>query len=395
MFKLKLPALDENVLEYKVGHWLKSVGESVAVGEPVLEVETDKVTMEVSAEVAGTLSELVAAEGDVLAPGAMLAMIETESAELPIANGQSSIVSEKPRRETRLTPVVARMVSEHQLDVTKIEGTGRNGRITKKDVQAYLKDEGGRQKAKISNLQSPIPNPQPLVSSPNPPAPNPQSLPLNAMRRSIAEHMVRSLQTSPHVTTLFEFDFHRVAAHRAEHKATFAQDGVKLTYMAYIALATVQALKAFPLVNSVFQQDRIELKSDIHLGMITAVSDGLFAPVIHHADGYNLRGMARQIATVAEKARAGILKPSDTQGGTFSISNHGSAGSLAGTPIIFQPQAGILGVGKIEERVKVIDGGLHIRPCAYISFSFDHRIMDGAVADGFVSHIKETIENWA
>jgi pyruvate/2-oxoglutarate dehydrogenase complex dihydrolipoamide acyltransferase (E2) component len=155
----------------------------------------------------------------------------------------------------------------------------------------------------------------------------------------------------------------------------------------------VQALKTFPIVNSVFHADGIELKSEIHLGMITAVSDGLFAPVIHHADGYNLRGMARQIGELAEKAHLGQLTATDLQGGTFTISNHGSAGSLAGTPIIYQPQAGILGVGKIEERVKVINGGIHIRPCAYISFSFDHRVMDGAAADGFVSEIQRLIES--
>lgn len=417
MFKIVLPNLDENVTEYTVGRWLKSVGDAVEASEPILEVETDKVTMEIVAEVAGELAEIVANEGDVLQPGAPLATLTTEKTPTPVASSptpsspprpSSPRPSPSPNRETRLTPVVARMVSEHDLDVAQIEGTGKNGRVTKKDVVAYLKDEGRGKKderkseerhgdAATRRKSNSRPNtPSPTPSSPPRPTGSTQKLPMTGMRRSIAEHMVRSVQTSPHVTTLFEFDFGAVAQHRKANKKQFAQEGIKLTYMAYVALATVSALKAFPIVNSVFYEDGIELQNEIHLGMMTAVpGGGLFAPVIQHADGYNLRGMARAIENVAEKARNGQLTPSDMQGGTFSISNHGAAGSLAGTPIIYQPQAGILGVGKIEERVKVINGGIHIRPCAYISFSFDHRVMDGAEADGFVSEIKQIIENWA
>ncbi|MEM9777487.1 MAG: dihydrolipoamide acetyltransferase family protein [Chloroflexota bacterium] len=418
MTEITLPQIDENVVEYTIGKWLKTVGEPVAENEPILEVETDKVTMEVVAESAGVIAQILVNEGDVLRPGAVLCHLDIDGsavAKLEMGNTQRTTnngqrngtqlpmktVLAEPERELRLSPVVSRMVAEHALDVTLIDGTGRNGRITKKDVVAFLNIEKSREK----RVKRGIEYDQPLTSdiqqsnkneSKTEPIANPQSeiVDLTPMRRSIAEHMVRSLATSPHVTTVFEFDFQRVASHRAKHKANYAADGIKLTYMAYIAHATAEALKKFPLVNSQFHDDQIELKRDINVGMIVAVPDGLYAPVIHHADEYNLKGLARAIGDVASKAHSGQLKPADMQDGTFTISNHGAAGSIAGTPIIFQPQAGILGVGAIEERVKVIDGGMHIRPCTYISFSFDHRVMDGAVADGFCSEIKRIIESW-
>ena len=382
MHKLTLPTLDENVTEYTIGRWLKNIGDEVAVSEPLLEVETDKVTMEIVSEWNGRLSQQLASEGDVLKPGAELGTIEPQNVPVPV-NGSKTISPKNrtpvsPKKETRLTPVVARMVAEHNLDVSVIPGSGKNGRVTKKDVMAFLRDqrsgirdqklgaEGlglGARKSQTQNGDMDSHQPfqgagsidqqdiaERFVAS-RPLAPS-QKVPLSGMRRSIAEHMVRSLQTSPHVTTLFEFDFHKVAAHRKANKAQFAKEGIKLTYMAYLALATVEALKLFPLVNSEYHDDGIELKTEINLGMITAVPDGLYNPVIHHADGYNLRGMARKIGELAEKSRQGQLKQADLQHGTFTISNHGAAGSLAGTPIIFQPQAGILGVGKIEERVQ-------------------------------------------
>jgi 2-oxoglutarate dehydrogenase E2 component (dihydrolipoamide succinyltransferase) len=196
------------------------------------------------------------------------------------------------------------------------------------------------------------------------------------------------------VTTVFEFDFSAVAAHRRAHVEQFARDGVRLTYTAYLVAATVQALKAHPLANSSWSDDGILLHRAVHIGMATAIADGLIVPVIKNADSLNLLGLARAVNDLADRARAKQLKPDEVKGGTFSITNHGTSGSLFATPIINQPQCGILGVGAIEKRVKVIDDAIAIRPLAYVSFTFDHRILDGASADGFVSTIKREIEGY-
>lgn len=382
MIELTLPNLDDNVTDYTLVKWLKQPGQTVGVNEPVLEVETDKVTMEVVAEQAGTLTELLVRPGDTLQPGAILARLKPANS-TPAAARPATAPPGENGGSARLTPVVARLVADHEIDVTQITGTGYQGRVTKKDILAYL--ERGQ--------------PKPGPAAPQPVQPQSGStpaglLPLTGMRRTIAGHMVHSVQTSPHVTTVFEFDFAAVAAHRAAHKTRFAQDGLKLTYMAYLIQATAGALKRFPVVNSVWHDEGLELKPEVNIGLIVAVEGGLLAPVIRQADQLNLRGLARAIGELSERARQGALKPGEMQGGTFTISNHGASGSLLGTPIIFQPQAGILGLGAIEDRVKVLNGGIHIRPCAYVSFSFDHRIMDGALADGFVADIKQTIENW-
>lgn len=219
-------------------------------------------------------------------------------------------------------------------------------------------------------------------------------MPLTNIRRSIAEHMVRSKHTSPHVTSVFEFDFSAVAAHRKANKDNFERDGVRLTFTAYIVAATVQALKTHPTVNSSWSDEGILLKREINIGMATAIDDGLIVPVIKNADSLNLLGLARIINDLADRARNKQLKPNEVKGGTFSITNHGTMGSLFATPIINQPQCGILGIGAIEKRVKVIDDAIAIRTMAYVSFTFDHRILDGAEADRFVSTIKQQIETW-
>jgi 2-oxoglutarate dehydrogenase E2 component (dihydrolipoamide succinyltransferase) len=314
-------------------------------------------------------------------------------------------VRSKPQRYTgRISPVVGRIAAEHDVDLNLINGTGRDGRITKKDILAYV--EQGEDQPEPATEPIPPPqnaDPKPVTLSPAfaerhhrvTPSPTPgEIVPLSNIRRAIAEHMVRSKQTSPHVTTVFEFDFTAVAQHRAAHKAQFARDGVNLTFTAYIVAATVEALKQHPLVNSTWTNEGVELKRQINIGMAAAIDDGLIVPVIKGADGMNLLGLARTINDLAERARNKQLQPAEVQGGTFSITNHGTSGSLFATPIINQPQCGILGVGKIEKRVKVINDAIAIRPLAYVSFTFDHRILDGKTADDFVSSIKQVIENW-
>lgn len=421
--KVIMPEMGEGVVEGTVSRWLKQVGETVDQYEPILEIETDKVTTEATAEEAGTLLEILIPEGETVDVGTVLATIG-QPGETPQQNGGSTIkadvpepkpVSEpvktsaptavangKPQRYTgRISPVVGRIAAEHDVDLNLVNGTGRDGRITKKDILAFVEqraDQPAPQPQPTPPPATPQAVPKPVtVSSSRPATPTAipgEVVPLNNMRRAIAEHMVRSKHTSPHVTTVFEFDFTAVARHRAAHKAQFARDGANLTFTAYIIAATVEALKQHPMVNSTWTEDGIELKRQINVGMAAAIDDGLIVPVIKGADGMNLLGLARTINNLTERARNKQLQPGDVQGGTFSITNHGTSGSLFATPIINQPQCGILGVGKIEKRVKVINDAIAIRPLAYVSFTFDHRILDGKTADDFVSTIKDVIENW-
>lgn len=384
MTEITLPVLDENVTEYTIAQWLKNVGDSVAQHEPLLEVDTDKVTMEVGAAAAGVLAEQFVAVGDTVEAGAILGRMSgngVSAEKAPPATTHQSLTTDMSRK---MTPVVARMVAEHRINIDEIDGTGRGGRVTKRDIHTFLK----AREAQPIQTPAPPPKPQPVASGST-------IQPLTGMRRNIAEHMVRSLQTSPHVTTVFEFDFSAVRDHRKRHMQAFANEGIKLTYMAYLMHATADSLRRFPLINSSFRAEGIELKRDINIGMIVAVENGVFAPVVQQADRLNLRGLAASIEDFATRGRNGKLTSADMQNGTFTISNHGASGSLLGTPIIYQPQAGILGIGAIEDRIKIIDSAIHIRPMAYISFSFDHRIMDGALADNFVADIKRQIENWS
>jgi 2-oxoisovalerate dehydrogenase E2 component (dihydrolipoyl transacylase) len=416
--KVVMPEMGEGVVEGTISRWLKQVGEQVDQYEPLLEIETDKVTTEATAEEAGTVLEILVPEGETVDVGTVLAVIG-QPGESPQKNGkapaqeapakaepapqppapkaQATAVSHHPTTERytgRISPVVGRIAAEHEVNLNQINGTGRDGRITKNDILAHLDQRQTE--------------PQPLTPSPvHPVTPSPRHpvtlspeltpgevVPLTTMRRAIAEHMVRSVQTSPHVTTVFEFDFTAVAHHRTAHKDQFARDGANLTFTAYIVAATVEALKQHPMANSTWTNEGIALKRQINIGMAAAIDDGLIVPVIKGADGMNLLGLARTINDLTERARRKQLQPGDVQGGTFSITNHGTSGSLFATPIINQPQCGILGVGKIEKRVKVINDAIAIRPLAYVSFTFDHRILDGKTADDFVSTIKQVIENW-
>lgn len=422
-----MPAMGEGVIEGTIVRWLKHEGDTVHFDEPILEVETDKVTVEITAETDGTLLNIRVGEGDTVAVGTVLAEIgaagETAEEETVVVtpvpantthtqirenhlpnskntNDHISLTTAKARNRefngVRVSPVVARMLEIHDIDVHDLTGSGRDGRITKQDVLDYLET------AEETSAPPPIEtSPAPSIPVKEAPAVGSsiaadegEIMPLSAMRRSIADHMVRSVQTSPHATTVFEFDFSAVAKHRDMQKEDFARQGVKLTFLPYLAMAVAQALKKHPIVNASWTDKGILLKRDVHIGIAVAVATGLIVPVIRHADNLNLLGLARAIQDVSERARHNQLKPDEVRGGTFTISNHGVSGSLIGTPIINQPQVGILGVGLIEKRLKVIDDAIVIRPCAYISFSFDHRILDGASADGFMADIKAAIEQF-
>jgi 2-oxoglutarate dehydrogenase E2 component (dihydrolipoamide succinyltransferase) len=292
---------------------------------------------------------------------------------------------------TFLSPVVKRLAQEHNLDVSRIQGSGQGGRITKQDIEALIAAGG----------QAPMPvAPAPAARPQFPPA-FPDAIPgevmkLNPVRKSIAEHMVRSKHTSPHVTTIMEADMSAVFAHRAANKAAYAEQGVKLTITPYFVAAIAAACQAYPIVNSSWSDEGVAVHGQVNVGMATALEpDGLIVPVIKNAGAMNLMQIAQTVKDLSTRARAKQLKPDDVQGGTITITNHGTSGSLFATPIINQPQCAILGTGAIEKRVKVIDDALAIRPMVYLGLTFDHRILDGAVADYFLGTVKYTLESWA
>lgn len=418
--------MGEGVIEGTIARWLKNEGDQVEEHEPLLEIETDKVTTEAEAENGGVLLKILVAEGETVPVGTVLALIgepgeemgveaEVTSAEGPppqvenklepaAAGHPNGLASESVGREETgwVSPVVARMATEHALDLTRIAGTGLKGRITKNDVLTYLETRP----AAPAPTAPPPPAAIPAAEKPFSPAPaGPTAgelIPLTSMRRAIAEHMVMSKRTSPHVTTVFEADFSAVATDRQRQKEGFAAKGVKLTFTPYLVLAIARSLQENPLVNSTWQDDGILLQREINIGMATALDGGagLIVPVIKGADGYNLLGMARAVNDLADRARTNRLKPDEVKGGTFSLTNHGVSGSLLATPIINQPQCGILGVGAIQKRVVVVadsqgQDAMAIRPMAYLSFTFDHRILDGVAADSFVARVKELLEGWS
>lgn len=379
--------------------WLKKVGDAVKQDEPIVELETDKVAVEVAAPADGVLSAIALAEGDDAAPGAVLGVLSLGVVEaatdrrLPAGNGvtarASSAANEEPagsRRssEQRLSPLVKRLLSEHRLDVGAIAGTGRDGRVTHKDVQDHV----ARGPVKTAPAKTPA---APVKGG---------KIPHDMMRRSIAEHMSRSVATAPHVTAVFEADFSAIAAHRAKHKDAYAKSGAALTYSAYIVRAAAEAMKVSPNVNARWHDDFLEVFEDANIGMGVALGDkGLIVPVIKRAQTLSLKETAAALTDVTERARKNALKPADVQGGTFTISNHGVSGSLVATPIIInQPQSAILGVGKLEKRVVVRSVGgadaMVIKPMAYVSLTIDHRVLDGHQTNAWLTRFVEVLETW-
>ena len=422
---VKMPQLGETVFEGTVARWLKQPGETVERQEPLLDITTDKIDTEVPAPAAGILLKVLAAEGTTVQVGSIIAYIGDQGEEkdiqvppqeagetLEIEKGPEAVSSHpassaptdaapapKPEGRAFVSPVVARISAEHNIDLADVQGSGRQGRVTKKDLLAYI-DARNRQ----------------------PPAAHPASgaaagedeilQPLSNMRRMIAEHMSRSVRASPHVVTIFEADMTAVVRHRAARKATLAQKGIGLSFTPYFVAAVAAALRDNPTVNSRWTDAGLMLSQRIHVGIAAAVPDGLVVPVIRDADELNLLGLARAVNDLAERARRGELSPDEVRGGTFTVTNHGTSGSLLGTPIINQPQAAILGVGKISKRAVVNSGArtdgapadpllpspddsISIRPMCYLSLAFDHRILDGLAADTFLSDVVNRLQNWA
>jgi 2-oxoglutarate dehydrogenase E2 component (dihydrolipoamide succinyltransferase) len=419
--EIKMPQLGESVTEGTVGRWLKDVGDHVEKYEPLLEVVTDKVDTEITAEVAGVLLDIRVPEGETVGVGSVLAVIGAEGEAMPAGTDAmpasvepvsapevvTSVVERpavpprgdgqvppRPEGRARISPVVGHIAAEHGVNLDDVPGTGRGGRVTKKDILRFVEE---REKAPVAapapTRPAPAPKPAPAVAIPG------EIIELTPIRRMIAEHMVMSKQTAPHVTTVWEVDMSAVERYRQAHKAEFERrEGMKLTYLPFIIEAVVEALKDHPSVNSSFAEKGIELKKEINIGIAVAMEQGLIVPVIKHADDRSLAGLARTVHDLATRARSRQLKPDEVQGGTFTITNYGAFGSLIGTPIINQPQAAILGVGAVQKRPVVVEvdraDTIAIKPMMYLALSFDHRVLDGSTADPFVADIKHRLENY-
>jgi len=412
MSDVVMPQMGESIAEGTIVRWIKKVGERVDRDEPLFEISTDKVDAEIPSPSAGVLVEIRAKEGETVPVDSVVAVIGEAGAAVaapaaapatqapaapavppppllaaPAAAARESGAGEQKQKSS---PLVRRIAREHSVDLASVAGTGLGGRVTKDDILGYLDRGAQASQAAPAAASAPAAARVPAFK----PGDSVEVVPMSVMRRKIAEHMVLSRRTSAHVHSVFEVDYTRVERIRAARKADYEQQGVKLTYMSFLMKAAVDALKAVPVVNSSLDGDNIIYRKDINLGIAVALEWGLIVPVIRHAEEKNVLGLSRAIVDLAARARSKQLKPDEVQGGTFTITNPGVFGALFGMPIISQPQVAILGVGTIEKRVAVVDDNIGIRTRGYLSLGYDHRLIDGAVADQFMSHLKKTIENF-
>jgi len=409
--KVLVPLLGEGVEEVTVIKWLKQEGDTVKELEPLLEVNTDKVDTEIPAPASGTVLKIVAQEGVPAKVGTILAFIGKPGE--TVDRGQSSVVIDKsvkavaqsianqnqsatanrqPLTANReigfISPVVAKIAAERGINLSQVQGTGLNGRITKNDVLNFV--ESGKQT--IDNRPQTVHHPPSTAVH----IEGDQLIKHTVIRKQIAERMLMSKHTAPHVLTVMEADLSKVIAHQNANMEVFARDGITLTFTAYFMMAIVAGLKTYPMANSSWTDEGVLIHKAINIGMATSLGqEGLIVPVIKNADHLSLLAMARSVNDLANRARGKKLQPDEVKGGTFTLTNHGVSKSLLSFPIINQPQCGILGVGAMQKRVVVIDDAIAIRPMIYLSFVFDHRILDGASADWFLVKVKDTLENWA
>jgi pyruvate dehydrogenase E2 component (dihydrolipoamide acetyltransferase) len=474
-----MPQMGVSVSEGTITKWLKQEGDPIAADESLLEISTDKVDTEVPSPGSGVVQQILVQEGETVEVGTKLAVIAPEGAEAPAAEepppapepatqeaaaeaqapssseGETPTPASAPAPEaaapppapapaagddngggdrTFVSPVVARIAAEHGVDVNDVSGTGRGGRVTKKDILGFVESGGqAEQPAQApaapeapaapqapaeAPAPPPAPEPAPAAAAPPPPAPAPAPAPaaatteqaqpgenfepLTAMRRGIAEHMRRSLDTSAHVTSAIEVDMSNVVAIRKKLKKEYeASYGVNPTYLAFVARATVETLREYPWINGELRGDKIVTRNHVNLGFAVELADGkgLIVPVVRHTEGLNLLGMARGIADIAAKAREKKLLPDDVQGGTFTITNPGGYGTFHGTPVISQPQAAILGTYAVVKRPWVIQDSrgedvIAIRPIMNLTLTYDHRLVDGALAGRFLRDLRQRLETW-
>ena len=422
LIQVQMPQMGISVSEGTILEWRKRPGDWIEADETIADVTTDKVDVEIPSPASGRLASVKVEPGETVAVGTVLAEIdagarpgeahpdeeheaaapapvtETDTPAPPAADGD---------RSKFYSPVVRRIADKHNVDLDQVEGTGVGGRVRKRDVLAFLENgetaEPARQERPL-HIESPYrpDEPAPAVTAENGASVSEtgeRREQMSAMRQAIAKHMVDSRRTAAHVTTVVEVDFSHVAATRAELKETMKRRGVGLTYLAFVAVATVEALQEFPVLNASVDGDDVVFHDDVNLGIAVALEDGLIVPVIPKAQRLSLEGMAAAIGDVAARARAKQLDPDDVHGGTFTITNPGQFGAVIATPIINQPQVGILDLEAIVKRPVVVtaeDGSdsIAIRPMGFLPLSFDHRALDGATAARFLSRIKERLETW-
>lgn len=440
-----MPQMGESIAEGTIVRWIKKVGDSIDKDEPLFEISTDKVDAEIPAPGAGVLLEILTVEGETVPINSVVARIGLPSEALakeghaenagpakaaenssskaaePQADGSSASThaaaptqpdervapsNQAPAapaapvnqtledvRRQRSSPVVRKIAKEHGVDFTQLEGTGIAGRVTKKDIlsaiesPAFAKATAGKG-ADVPSTLAPMPAAAKAFDGPQ------RVEKMGVMRKKIAEHMIMSIKTSPHVYSAYEVDFNRLDEIRKKKKAEYESLGAKLTFTALIAKATVDTIREFPFANASIDGETIIYKRDINLGIAVALEQGLIVPVIKNADEKNLLGISRAVQDLAARARSKKLNPDDVQGGTFTITNPGIFGALFGLPIISQPQVAILGVGSIEKRVVVIDDMMAIRPMCYLTLGYDHRLIDGADAGRFLARLKERLQDF-
>lgn len=423
--QIKMPQLGESVTEGTIEKWLVSPGDHVNKYDPLAEVNTDKVTAEIPSSFTGVIKELIAAEGDTLAVGEVVCTIETEgggteeapaekTSEQPKEESKSApqqeqskaapAKAERPAGAGRFSPAVLKMAGEHGIDLSLVEGSGKEGRITRKDLQKII-DSGELPQAKEAPVAAPveeapksIPAAQTTAAAPKqdiPTLPGDVEIPVTGIRKAIAANMIRSKHEAPHAWTMIEVDVTNLVQYRDSIKTEFKQkEGFNVTYFAFFVKAVAQALKEFPMMNSMWAGDKIIQKKDINISIAVATEDALYVPVIKHADEKTIKGIAREINELAGKVRAGKLKSDDMQGGTFTVNNTGSFGSVQSMGIINYPQAAILQVESIVKRPVIMDGGMiAARDMVNLCLSLDHRVLDGLVCGRFLARVKEILEN--
>jgi pyruvate dehydrogenase E2 component (dihydrolipoamide acetyltransferase) len=445
-----MPQMGESIAEGTIVRWIKKVGETVDRDEPLFEISTDKVDAEIPSPAAGVLTEIKVQEGETVAVNAVVATIgqageavassprassttptdgaahaeastqaqgdgQPSSADADAAaptlqphvedrepaaavhrgadargNGSeaSAGLTKADLRRQKSSPLVRRIAREHNVDITQLHGSGIGGRVTKTDILGFLEHKPAESPAltKTPGAPRPVPAYQP--------GDHVEIKPLSVVRKKIAEHMILSRRTSAHVHSVFHVNFSTIDKIRQQKKTEYERVGAKLTYMAFIAKAVIDALRRHPIVNASLDGDNVVYKKDINLGIAVALESGLIVPVIKNADEKNVLGLSRAVADIAERARGKQLKPEEVHGGTFTITNPGQFGSQFGLPIINQPQVAILGVGTIEKRPVVIDDAIAIRTMAYLTLGYDHRLIDGAVGDQFMADIKDQLEHF-
>jgi 2-oxoglutarate dehydrogenase E2 component (dihydrolipoamide succinyltransferase) len=433
---VNMPQLGESVAEGTILKWLKQVGDTVEKDEDILEISTDKVDSEIPSPAAGVLVEILAQEGETIEVGKPIAVIETDASQAKVVEkpaepakeeaakekapaapavaygtgpGEEAVtVKRKPDKEKAVvatekrfySPLVRKIAEEEsisQAELDSIAGSGASGRVTKKDLEAYLEKRGKAPvpaKA-VPAVKAPVVQPEAPAASPTV-GEGEEIVPMDVMRQKIAEHMVKSAFTAPHVTSVSEADMSNIVKFRERHKAEFQRrEGFKLTYTPIIIEATIKALKEYPWLNASLDGENIIVKHYVNMGMAVALENGLIVPVIGGADGMNLLALARAVNDLSERARTKRLSPDEVHGSTFSITNPGVFGNLFGSPIINQPNLAILGIGAIVKRPVVVgDDAITVRPMMYLSLSYDHRIIDGALAGQFLERLVYHMENY-